>query len=324
MTLHRRALAVLAALIAAVTLAACGSSSHSTSSSTTPAPVEPPSTALRHCDPALGKGVMGACLTPAPKASRAPTTAAGARLIPDVSEFQGCALHSEAIFRIYEAGTERQDARALCHAEEVHRLHVWAAVYAFLRPGHGGCVFQADRTLAILQRIGGVVGPVVADAEVTLSPGFVRCFLNRVKARGDNAVEYTCPGCGDEQVHPIWIASYPTRPAGTWVAHQFSDRFPCRGVVGDCSVNEGILSIRQESDSARRAKARRELAAHKALLAQLEKQHAHLRTKLQKFGCSRRRHEHQRLGPRCRGWFGAGDRVVQHIAVERREIARLR
>jgi len=328
--LHRRFLAALTALIAAVALAACGSSSHTTSSTPTSTPSVPlpavTAPAKKPCDPALGKGTMGACLPPGPEVAPQ-RLGAGARLIPDVSEFQGCALHSEAIVRVYEAGTERQDTRAACHLAELRRLHVWSAAYAFLRPGHGGCAFQADRTAAIVRRLGGITGPIVGDAEVGLGASFVRCFLSRVKQHHFAAVEYTCPGCGDAQVPPVWIASYPTRPPGHWVAHQFSDRFNCRGVFGDCSVNEGILSIRTrppETAKQHAAKVRRERAGHTALLKQLEKQHGHLRTKLQKFGCSRRRHAHQRLGPRCRGWFTAGDHVVAHIAAERRILAKLR
>lgn len=199
------------------------------------------------CTPAPGHGTMGVCAPKAEKPVTAlPPTAAGARLIPDVSEFQGCELHSEVIFRVYEAGTEREDANAGCHAREAKRLHVWFSVYSFLRPGHGGCAGQANRTVQIVRHLGGVVGAIVADAEVPLPPGFVRCFLAQVQRDGFEALEYTCPGCGDEQVGRIWIASYPTRPPGRWVAHQFSDNFPCRGIRGDCSVDEGILSIRTQ------------------------------------------------------------------------------
>jgi GH24 family phage-related lysozyme (muramidase) len=67
-----------------------------------------------------------------------------------------------------------------------------------------------------------------------------------------------------------------------------------------------------------------ELHAHEQLLGQLELQLVHLRTKLNVYGCARRRRHHQPLGERCRGWFGAGDRVSAHGRLEDRVIARLR
>jgi hypothetical protein len=184
-------------------------------------------------------GVMGGCV-PHPALLRALPKLSGT-LIPDVSEYQGCALHSEAIIRVYEAGTRREDSKALCHAQELHRLHAWTAAYAFLRPGD--CSSEARTTVAIVRSLPVEVQAIVADAEVTLNAGCVSSFMATVRSSGYPAVEYTCPGCGVEHVEPIWVAAYPFRPAGRWVAHQFSSAFNCRGVSGDCSIDEGILSI---------------------------------------------------------------------------------
>jgi hypothetical protein len=304
---------ILIAAVAVLLLVGCGGghsgSSHSVVSSQ-PAPV----TAL--CNPALGKGTMGVC-TPTPEPPTAGTRALkfalrGTVLIPDVSEFQGCALHSEAIFRVYEAGTGREDAHALCHAREVQRKHVWYAVYSFLRPGHGGCVFQAERTIAIVRRIGGVVGPIIADAEVWLPPGFVSCFVHTLQTHGYVAVIYTAPGTwpGGAFAVRVWVAAYPFRPpcfsnACPYLAHQFSEDFPCRGVRGDCSVNEGILSVRQPPvcDATCRSHHRRDLEARRRALRRV----------LLRYGCRARVHHHERLGPKCRRWFREGARVNREL-----------
>lgn len=259
------------------------------------------------CDPPLGKGTMGACSPAGPPAHLSPT-AAGARLIPDVSEFQGCALHSEAIFRVYEAGTEREDSRAVCHAAEIHHLHVWGAAYAFLRAGHGGCVFQADRTVQIANSVGGV-DLIVGDSEVGLRGGFPACFKREVERKGYPEVEYTCPGCGDEQTRPVWIASYPTRPAGTWVAHQFSSNFTCRGITGDCSINEGILAIHRGPSPAERHTRRVREARH---LHALYAERVRIRRHLLNSGC---RVKHPRRA--CTPLFRRGAAVNHEIAVLR-------
>lgn len=249
------------------------------------------STPAASLDARCAAGVMG-CATPSAKFGAGLPNLAGQTLIPDVSEYQPCRLYSEAIYRVYEAGTGREDSTARCHAEELKRLHAWAGTYAFLRPG--SCTAQADRTAAIVRSLGGA-DVVVADAEVPLPPGLVRCWLARVHSHGFNVAEYTCPGCGDEQVGPVWIAAYPYRPAGHWIAHQFADNFNCRGVRGDCSVNEGILSIR-------RAKAKQSRAV-------LLRRRAAIRVYLLRYGCRHRVKHHERLGPKCRRAFLAGHQV---------------
>lgn len=214
---------------------------------------------------------MGGCVPKPPSGFALPRLTG--TLIPDVSEYQSCRLYSEAIFRVYEAGTGREDSTAYCHAQELHRLHAWAAVYSFLRPGN--CSSQAARTIEIVKSLPVEVQAVVADAEVSLPPGCVVAFERTVRAAGWPAVEYTCPGCGVELVHPIWIAAYPFRPAGVWVAHQFTDNFNCRGVRGDCSINEGILSIRRAVKPVPKPTSRTEELERRILLlrADLTKRH---------------------------------------------------
>lgn len=231
---------------------------------------------------------MGACAPVTLGAQQLPATSG--TLIPDVSEFQACALHSEAIFRVYEAGTNLQDARAACHARELARLGKWAAVYSFLRAGRS-CVYEANRTLEIVRSLPVRVQVIIGDAETGIREGKVRCFLREIERKGYPAREYTCPGCGDEQVGELWIAAYPFRPEGRWIAHQFSSSFNCRGVFGDCSVDEGILRIRRVDKS--------------ALLARQRV----LRRWLIQYGCRRRERQHEPLGPRCLSHREEGRRV---------------
>lgn len=277
-----------------VLFAFAGCNTTTTTTSRTPAAKPAPSsTTAAACVPAAGAGTMGVC-APRPPRTRTLPRIAGT-LIPDVSEFQACGLHSEAIFRVYEAGTDRQDATARCHAQELHRLKAWAAVYSFLRSSRS-CIYTADRTVAIVRTLPVAVQVVIGDAETGIREGKVRCFLREVERQGYPAREYTCPGCGDEQVGGIWIAAYPFRPAGVWIAHQFSDAFNCRGVVGDCSVDEGILAVRRRDRSA------------------LEARRRTLRRVLVSYGCRRRVRTHQPLGPRCRRWFLEGDQVNTLLA----------
>ncbi len=294
----RLTLRVVVVLLAALALVGCGGTTTKTVTKTVPATTAPPS---------CTNGTMG-CAVPPAKLGAAPPITSHVTLIPDVSEFQPCALHSEAIYRVYEAGTNREDTTARCHAAEIHRLHVWSGTYAFLRPG--SCTGEATRTVEIVRSLGGS-NVVVADAEVPLPRGFVRCFLATVRAHGDNAAEYTCPGCGDEQVGPVWIAAYPFRPVGKWIAHQFADNFNCRGVQGDCSVDEGILSIGKAKPKPKpKPKPISKAAQRRHLIARRQA----LRVFLAHDGCRRRRARHEHLGPKCKAAFAAGDRVNRELA----------
>jgi hypothetical protein len=281
------AAAAVAALF--VGLACGGSPSPHSTSPATPSVKSGPGT------PRCSEGIMGGCVSRPAGKLLAPAPRAGVTLVPDTSEFNGCAIYSEAIFRVYEAGTEREDSKALCHARELARLHTWAAVYTFLRANHS-CVYQADRTVEIVRSLPVQVQVIVGDAETGIREGKVACFLHEIERKGYPAVEYTCPGCGDEQVGRIWIAAYPFRPAGKWVAHQFSSSSNCRGVFGDCSVNEGILSIQRVNRAA------------------LEGRRRALRRVLVSFGCRRRVAHREHLGPRCTRWFAEGQKVNRELA----------
>lgn len=275
----------LLALLAGITIVAASCGGHHT---TTTKKLPPP-------PHSCADGVAG-CNLPKAEVPAKPTAVAASlgKLIPDVSEYQGCTIpHGAFIFRLYEGNTEREDTTASCHARGGNHAHVWTAGYAFLRPGHGGCYTQAARAVAIANRLGGVQ-VLIADSEVPLPPGFVRCWLKTAAAHYP-AVEYTCPGCGDEQVGKIWIADYPIRPPGKWIAHQFSDAYQCAGVFGDCSKDEGITSLHWISRSAKLARLRA------------------LKRAIHKGRCDKRRHRHEHLGPRCSRWFHEGDVIHKEL-----------
>jgi hypothetical protein len=185
-----------------------------------------------------------------PKQSRTRTVPAGSsRVFPDVSEYQGCpSFTGPLIFKVYEGGYG-QDHSALCNARRVHALHLWAGVYAFLRPAN--CAGQGWATSQIVKQIGGVPGPVVADAEVSLPRGCVASFLHQVQTQLGGPVDvYTSPGTwpGGFLTAPLWVATYGPRPGCvegvcSHVAWQFTDNGRCGGLSGtDCSISTGILS----------------------------------------------------------------------------------
>lgn len=238
----------------AVAIAGCGASPSRSPSTSSP------------CNPAPGNGVMGICI---PHRVGGSLNAPRGALLPDVSEYQGCPRWQEGIpgvtFRVYEAGTGLQDRSAACNARRLRQIGAWDAAYAFLRPG--SCTGQADRTVAILRAVGGISGPVVADAEVPLPAGFVACFDARVaRDMGNDAqVDYSAPGTwpGGSPTRPVWVATYGPAPGCvggvcSHVAWQFSEDFNCHGLVGDCSLDTGITAIRQHVLN-RRLLAEREL-----------------------------------------------------------------
>jgi hypothetical protein len=297
--------AAFLAVLLTLVLGACGQSiTHTLSVSMPPVKAVP-------CAPAPGAGVMGVC-TPRPKFGVTPFKLSGT-LVPDVSEYQGCALYSEAIFRIYEAGTNRQDARAGCHAAELRRLHAWSAAYFFARPPgyfHApSCAGQVTRVVSILSSLGGLVGPVIIDAEVRLPVGFVTCLAHGLEHAHLAVVTYTAPGTwpGGKFVTRVWVAAYPNRPpcfsnACPYVAHQFADSFSCRGVIGDCSIAEGILSIRQHAAQSSKRVLDHDYRLRKTLRADLTRHNC--RVGPAKPGSYRRA---------CRHWLLEGAQVNRQI-----------
>jgi len=297
-----------ALLVLSLLLVGCGSKESPKTTTTQPTVTSRATPPLGiggpNCEPAPGTGTMGIC-TPKSTSKLAAPQITG-QLIPDVSEYNGCALYSPAIVRVYEAGTGREDSKAGCHMSELARKGAWAGAYTFLRSA-SSCTGQAERTVQIIHGLEGHthvhVQVIVADAEVYLPPGCVSAFNNTTRRYGYRAVTYTAPGTwpGGPFNTPTWVAAYPYRPACfsnacPYVAHQFSESFNCRGVYGDCSIDEGITSITRVNKN--------------ALLHRLRV----LQRRLVVYGCARRRHNHQGLGPRCKRWFSEGNRIHHELA----------
>lgn len=298
--MKRLAAPALAAL--ALALASCGGTTKTVTVYTPPAAAAP---APHACDPAPGKGVMGVCEAPSPRLPFSALSLRASNLIPDVSEYQACALHSPAIFRIYEAGTDREDVAAACHARELRRLHVWAGAYFFAR--NKSCGYQAARAGAIARRYP-VIRVLVVDAEVPMATGLVSCLVRHLQAQHFTVVTYTGTGTwpGGVIITAWWAASYGARPGCLpntcrFVAWQFSERFACRGVFGDCSIDFGITSLGAVPVSPLRKSSTAGLIHHRASL----------RVFLATHGCRRLEHQHRRRGPRCRSAETAG-RNINH------------
>ena len=201
----------------------------------------------RKAERRCGVPAQAGCSLPKTKQLTAPPTAA--RLFPDISEYQGCpSFHGPVIFKVYEGGYG-QDHSARCNANRVHALHLWAGVYAFLRPAN--CAGQGYATAQIVKQLGGIRGPVVADAEVPLPRGCVSAFLSQVRQHiGGPGDIYTGTGTwpGGHPSAPLWLASYGAKPrclegVCSRVAWQYTDNGRCGGLSGtDCSIDSGILS----------------------------------------------------------------------------------
>ena len=95
-------------------------------------------------------------------------------------------------------------------------------------------------------------------------------------------------------------------------------------------IERAVVKPKAETAAQRRAKVLRELHGHEYVLGSykpargLRGQLAHLRIKLNVHGCAYRRHHHQKLGPKCDGWYAAGARVSRHGRQEDAMIARLK
>lgn len=183
-----------------------------------------------------------------PKTSGVAPSVIRGHTFPDISEYQGCpAFHGPVVFKVYE-GNYGMDHSARCNANRVHKLKDWAAVYSFLRPNN--CSGQGYATVHILKEIGGVPGPVIADAEVPLPQGCVSAFLNTVRRLRGNPVDiYTSPGTwpGGQLDAPVWVATYGSRPGCIGgdckhVGWQYTDRGNCGAGTTDCSIDNGLLS----------------------------------------------------------------------------------
>ncbi len=195
-------------------------------------------------------GCMGVC-RPTFKLGLPPTSAKGHARLPDVSEYQACVDRNvPVVIRLYESGLAREDRNAACNARRLHRWHQWFGGYTYLFPG--SCTAEANATVSIVRSLGGLNGPIIADAEVALPNGFVRCFLAQIHRVLPSYPTATYTGCysGLEIVGPWWVPDYGvsapcTRGGHPWIAWQYIDGTWCgESYVTDCSIDNGILKLR--------------------------------------------------------------------------------
>lgn len=292
--------ALLAIVLTALFAGGCGGHNLTVTTATSAAPPT--------CNPEPGHGTMGICNEPGPVKPTIPRLPRGAQLLPDVSEYQSCRLYSPAIFRIYEAGTDREDRTARCHAAELRRLGVWAGAYFFAR--NKSCSYQVARATAIARQYP-VIRVMVVDAETYLAPGLVSCMVRELRHAGFTVVTYTASGTwpGGAIITPWWAASYGARPKCTggvcrYVAWQFSESVNCRGVFGDCSIDYGITSLNRPVPPN---------PLRKVSTVGLLRHRASLRVYLLGHGCRHRVKHQERLGPKCRKAFGAGRNINREL-----------
>jgi hypothetical protein len=304
-------------LASAVILAACGSSSTtSTTTGVTGSPTRAPQLktpageGTTDCTPANGEGVMGVCTKTGPPPTRG--ALGSATIFPDLSEWNGtCTAYSEAVIRIYEAGTDRKDARANCLASNLNAKHVWWGVYFFAR--NGNCNYEADRAVNFTRGLPArIVGPVIVDAETPMASGHANCLARRVESDGYKAGEYTSPGTwsgGPFVTRWRWLAAYPGPPgcisnSCPIAAHQFSENYLCRGIRGDCSVDKGILAARQKEPLT------------PAQRHALEVRRNELRHALNTATCRTLVTQHKAGGEPCKRWLAEGQAINAKLAAD--------
>jgi hypothetical protein len=209
--------------------------------------------------PALahGAGCTGSCAVKAAFGARA--AAGGERTLPDVSEHDPSLLAPvPTVIRLYESGLDIEDSNARVDAAQLRSAHVWFGGYAYLT-GAESCTYEAARTVAIVNTIGGLDGPIIADAETRLPAGFVQCFLASVARDAPRyaKAEATYSSCsawpGGKVPVPFWTAEYqvgaPCTPEGVpYVAWQYvsaEEGGHCgESFASDCSYDDGITNLR--------------------------------------------------------------------------------
>jgi hypothetical protein len=209
--------------------------------------------------PALanGQGCMGSCAVRA--SFGAPPALSAQSTLPDVSEFDSSLLAPvPTVIRLYESGLNIEDSNARVNAAQLRSDRVWFGGYAYLT-GAQSCTYEAARTVEIVNAIGGLSGPIIADVETRLPAGFVQCFLASVARDAPRyaKAEATYSSChawpGGKVPTPFWTAEYqvsaPCTPEGVpYVAWQYvsaEEGGRCgEPFASDCSYNDGITNLR--------------------------------------------------------------------------------
>lgn len=166
-----------------------------------------------------------------------------------------------------------------------------------------------------------------ADAEIPAAYPVVCSYVREASRFTSIFGVYGSPGtyAGGRCPGYDWVARWGSGPAGSLPGYPVSATVvrqwcgTCRmpGVTsGEMDRDEslGLLSLVRTPESAahRRARELRELRGHEEVLAKLRVELKHRRAKLERHGCTERRHLHKPLSPYCRHVFAAGDRVSAH------------
>ena len=240
--------AITATLAAALSITGCGGS--------TPTHHQPPQTtaALVHgCPP--GHSFMGCSSTPSPT-SALPTFSTSGCKIPDVSSYQGHPNWGEAKSHtcggIFKGGEYGVDPDAQYNADSLASLHIWHAMYWFVR--NTGCSSEAAQI--VNEAHATHVTVVINDLEVPEASGYAGCLVPAEKAAHLIPVDYTAPGTwpggAGKGNAPLWQAEYgPTlhpfwNPVVAWQCTdgQFGCVTPIPGIGnGDVSVDLGITKL---------------------------------------------------------------------------------
>lgn len=176
--------------------------------------------------------------------------------IPDVSSYQGTVDWNTAQHyicgAIFKGGEYTQDPTAARNNSELVRLHLWHAMYWFVRDT--GCNHEAAQIIALARAFGVTI--VANDLEVPAARGYAGCLVAQERRALLIPVDYTgsgtWPGGAGFGGAPLWQAEYGPRLDPFWlpvVAWQCTDGvFGCATFIpgigqDDVSLNLGILGL---------------------------------------------------------------------------------
>lgn len=177
--------------------------------------------------------------------------------IPDVSSFQGhpnwaAAKAAGIAGGIFKGGEFTTDPDAAFNNAQLRALHLWRAMYWFVR--NTGCSHEAGQIISLARSLGVVV--VINDLETPEARGYSSCLVPAERAAHLTPVDYTAPGTwpggSGFGIAPLWQAEYGPTLHPFWhpvLAWQCTD-----GVSGcvtfvpgigtdDVSVNLGITKL---------------------------------------------------------------------------------
>jgi hypothetical protein len=333
----RRLTSLAAALGASVAMAACGSGvgRHLVRVKAAPAPV-PQSQA--YCAERHELGCQVAKVYGHVRRSVGPLGSSGG-LGVDVSQWQGYSPDFSGLrFAILQSnyGTNVEPT-IYSQIRDARAHHIPYGCYEFGEPGASG---EAGERLAASICRGAPLG-IWYDAEIGGAYSQAFAFNDAARRAGLTHGTYTSPGLWPYSNAPsgylwaaIWSSGYYSY--GGWrfssiKIHQFCGTCSYHG-IGDLDKDTGILATVRPPETAaqHRAKLKRELAGHEAVLQHLRiRKHVLVGTRsrpgvLVTHGCTHKRHLHKRLGEPCTRWFHEGDTIHSQGNYEDRVIAQLK